>query len=129
MKRKIAVVVHVDVPDDENIHATIADLESAAMTDALIKAGFNVTGISRLSPSALSLEVIDRREPTMKGGATTIFLRLPEELQRPIDRCECETCKAGAQPFWDALAIRATQPPKDQNDFSYTVHMPPGRGY
>src|SRR5688500_2542076 len=60
----------------------------------------------------------------------TIFVRLPQELQRTIDGgCACDYCKAEKEtnpdfaPKWDTLAI-AEQAPVHSNDYAWTVHMP-----
>jgi hypothetical protein len=57
--------------------------------------------------------------PVIARTRTVIFIRLPEEAQRPIDGCACEYCKrTGEPPHWDTLAV-----PIDGRH-AWTVHMP-----
>jgi hypothetical protein len=66
--------------------------------------------------STLSMPVIKRTE-------STIFLRLPRELWRALDKCCCNSCrKNGGNGWWDTLAISVNKP--SGNDFSWVVHMP-----
>lgn len=57
--------------------------------------------------------------------ATTIFIRLPLELQRECGGCCCAYCKAHPEltPRWDTLAV-AVDKPIEANDYAWTVHMP-----
>ena len=57
--------------------------------------------------------------------ASTIFVRLPDDAQRPCGTCSCSYCKANPErtPMWDTLAI-ATSKPADGPDTVWTVHMP-----
>jgi hypothetical protein len=71
------------------------------------------------------MQVVARR-------GNTIFIRLPDALQRPIDGgCHCGYCKANPDktPKWDALAVAADKEHVDQPNTTWTVHMPEGRGY
>ena len=56
----------------------------------------------------------------------TLFVRLPGNLQRPINGgCQCSHCKArpGSTPMWDTLAIdTATDRPVTVR--AWTVHYP-----
>lgn len=59
----------------------------------------------------------------------TIFVRLPKELQRPIDGCICSYCKEHPQepPTWDTLALAVIcnkNVSMKRNDTTFTVHMP-----
>lgn len=56
---------------------------------------------------------------------TTIFIRLPDDLQRDCGKCSCAYCVAHPDetPRWDTLAV-ATDKPKEGNDYAWTVHMP-----
>lgn len=51
------------------------------------------------------------------GADGTLFIELPAELQRPIDRCCCRFCQ-GTQPKWDMLAVNPN------SRFTWTVHFP-----
>lgn len=57
----------------------------------------------------------------------TLFVRLPVELQTPIDGCRCPYCTAHPDqpPMWDTLAI-STAKPKPTCHHTWTVHMPDG---
>jgi hypothetical protein len=82
---------------------------------------------------------------TMNGASViarardTIFVRIPEQLQAPIDGgCCCDYCTKAKErnqfytPRWDTLAIGASRIPDGvhKNDFVSTVHMPdPSRWY
>lgn len=65
--------------------------------------------------------------PTLNGGPIiarfggVIFVRIPLELQRPIDSCHCDYCKrTGEPPTWDTLAV----PVEPDQRHAWTVHMP-----
>lgn len=53
----------------------------------------------------------------------TLFIRLPTELQTPIDLCRCPYCAAhpNEPPMWDTLAVAQGEVDRD---FTWTVHMP-----
>jgi hypothetical protein len=58
---------------------------------------------------------------THTKGSETVFIRLPDQLCRPIeDGCSCPYCIANPtiKPTWDTLAV----PIKGMT--VYTVHMP-----
>ena len=65
--------------------------------------------------------VLGRREGVM-------FIRLPDALQVPIDRCGCPFCKAHPDktPMWDTLAVHVDADPRStrSQDYTWTVHMP-----
>ena len=54
-----------------------------------------------------------------RGGV--VFMRLPPELQTPIDGCRCPYCAAHPDrpPMWDAVAVSTVK-----LDHTWTVHMP-----
>ena len=55
--------------------------------------------------------------------ADAVYLRLPAELQRDTDGCDCQHCKRNpALAKWDTLVVPKGSP----NDHSYTIHMPDG---
>ncbi len=58
-----------------------------------------------------------------------IFVRLPPELQAPIDSCICPYCKAHPDqpPMWDTLAVAQEDTPCRRNGHTWTVHMPDWR--
>lgn len=78
-----------------------------------------------LTPSTLAMRVLVRTDEA-------IYLRLPRELQRPIDgSCECPQCKANPElATWDTLIVPISAPKNDKHpwryEFSGTVHMPDG---
>jgi hypothetical protein len=82
--------------------------------------------ISSMTDNELLAELLEPRLTCMSviaRGPDAIYLRLPRELQRDCDGCDCSYCKAHPHltPAWDTLAI----PMKPSNkDFSWTVHMP-----
>jgi hypothetical protein len=61
-----------------------------------------------------TLDVIARTEDA-------VYLRLPKELQRPIDRCVCPYCDSHKHesPAWDTLCV-----PVSGAGYASTVHMP-----
>lgn len=78
-----------------------------------------------LTPSTLSMAVL-------ATTADAVYLRLPRELQRPIeDGCQCAHCQKDyhATPAWDTLVV-PTAPFNRSMSYgewhSYTVHMPDG---
>lgn len=53
---------------------------------------------------------------------SAVYLRIPKELQRPIDKCQCPYCKAHPEvaPTWDTLVV----PVGNSTGYASTVHMP-----
>lgn len=78
-----------------------------------------------LTPSTLSMAVL----ATTKDA---VYLRLPRELQRPIEGgCQCEHCAKDyhATPAWDTLVVPTVEPLRNSrySDWHSTVvHMPEG---
>jgi hypothetical protein len=69
-----------------------------------------------LTPSTLSMEVIARAEDA-------VYLRLPKELQRDTDGCNCDICKKDpSKAKWDTLVVPTD--PKGKYQWTHTVHMP-----
>jgi hypothetical protein len=58
----------------------------------------------------------------MSADGTTLFIRLPHNLQKPIEGgCQCEYCKQRAidtVPMWDALAVST------KTGESHPIHCP-----
>lgn len=54
----------------------------------------------------------------------TIFVRLPDALQRPCGTCRCPYCTAHPErpPMWDTLAVSVEK--SHPVDYTWTVHMP-----
>jgi hypothetical protein len=64
----------------------------------------------------------DAMRTMMRTVRNTVFVRLPEGLQRPIPGgCQCQWCNAHPLlvPKWDTLAVC-----KDGKGNSWTVHYP-----
>ena len=78
-----------------------------------------------LTPATLDMRVL-------ATTADAVYLRLPCELQRPIEGgCQCEHCKKDfhATPAWDTLVVPSREAKAGASYFAwhtFTVHMPDG---
>lgn len=67
--------------------------------------------------------------PIIARTKDAIYIRIPRELQKPCDGCECSYCKAHPRetPGWDTLAV--TRDKGAIHESTWTVHMPDPKSF
>lgn len=68
---------------------------------------------------------IDMNGLTTVHKADVVFVMLPPELWRPIDKCRCTVCERdGTDPYWDTLAVPKEPGSINGTDWTWMVHKP-----